>query len=1391
MSFSKMAEYQPVASQDAGEYVVIQGVDPVGEVGNLIPEHNYYAVPVEAAVPGRAPVHEAVAASLQQIQSATTPHLPRSASPLEVIDAAQQRRAALAAYQIPKRPVVAVTGLSDSKDSGESDGEENSPVSSLWQSSQQGLGRPVSSASGGSVQCAKGLSDPVMYDPLSGGTEEDISPEQAQFLRKYFVDVDYSKDLVELIKSECPAPSLLEARRHLDREILDMLPQSVSTSAKTADKHLVAIERRLNVGLGPLTQLWTKLIDARRAVAPVSLNAIDLCKLVEQTIIGLGQTKQLVTYTRRTEVLSRFMRDNQKVKDVVDANHEVFSLTEDKLFGEAFYVALHRKAKGSKYLREAKQELGYRSRGTKRFKPNGRGGYSGPPTATATATTPQPRAQQQPAQQQPFRRGPPPAAKRGGRGGKAKRYVLFANNAGAATHFGSEPERAFHRPCRGQVNFTPGELGENHIGQMGVASSEWVPDRVGGITTPDQGAIHTELLKDRVSESDCRSAENVRKWCDREILRRGRSVCGTFVPEAKERWVTATCVQPETSQCICQIRTFQNGRHSYGFGPNSEQRLASKDRLERCLFCSEHGRTGQEVPEIPVGSRAVSVQVMPFRLGVGAPDVHKALETGHGSAEKEWGPGSDFLGRHDLDQSRQDHVGVTHSNNSVVAGATGIYCELREIPDRTSDPDGISGVLTGHKAYGGETAPGESTGNQTAMSGTIASDSDHCESLSQGDRQIDGGNPGNPARSIALQATADAKSKSFAYRQSELRVSSDSDARVQSGARLVGALHRSVEWPNDDKAQPRSSSADNDGCLQERLGCRMARSDNTGCMVRRRAVTTYQCVGTEECLLCPESIHKTDDGCACASESGQHVHSVANKQDGGTQVRSVARGNSTAVGLLSVEEDHAYSRTLARAFESGGGHAVSNIRGLQQLAADARGVQTVGQKVGTLSDRLVCRPAECTSQKVCELETGPRGMAGGRVHNAMAGGTGLRISAILPDWQMSGQSAARQRRDGAGDSGLADPTLVPTGFGNVDGFPGVIATGPKLVDRAHGQDTSIDARSANMASGMENLRQQWRAAGLSEQASGVLENARRPGTKSAYNSPWGKYVSWCAERQIDPFQSSVADVVNFLAEKHQGGLEYSTLNVYRSAISAYHPPVDGVKVGQHPLIQQFMKGAFNMRPPQPKYNETWDVGKVLQHIKTLGKNEDMSLKDLTLKMTMLAALTTANRAHELSSLNPKGMIDKGDSLVFTLTKLTKSAKPGRPPIKITWAEYELDRDLDVVACARQYIDRTAGFRVAQEQQEQLLLSHCKPHGPVVTCTVSRWLKELMSQAGIDTTVFKGHSVRGAATSKAKALGLSTEQILARANWKGAATFYKFYCRRGCMTDEFQSRVLQL
>ena len=66
----------------------------------------------------------------------------------------------------------------------------------------------------------------------------------------------------------------------------------------------------------------------------------------------------------------------------------------------------------------------------------------------------------------------------------------------------------------------------------------------------------------------------------------------------------------------------------------------------------------------------------------------------------------------------------------------------------------------------------------------------------------------------------------------------------------------------------------------------------------------------------------------------------------------------------------------------------------------------------------------------------------------------------------------------------------------------------------------------------------------------------------------------------------------------------------------------------------------------------------------------------------------------------------------------------------------------------------------------------------------------MKQSGIDTDIYKAHSTRAAATSKAKAQGLSTEQIITRANWSKTETFFRYYHREVLQgtTDEFQVKV---
>jgi len=51
---------------------------------------------------------------------------------------------------------------------------------------------------------------------------------------------------------------------------------------------------------------------------------------------------------------------------------------------------------------------------------------------------------------------------------------------------------------------------------------------------------------------------------------------------------------------------------------------------------------------------------------------------------------------------------------------------------------------------------------------------------------------------------------------------------------------------------------------------------------------------------------------------------------------------------------------------------------------------------------------------------------------------------------------------------------------------------------------------------------------------------------------------------------------------------------------------------------------------------------------------------------------------------------------------------------------------------------------------------------------------LLEAAGVDTSVFNAHSVRGASSSAAANLGITTNEILKAADWSSESVFQKFY-----------------
>ena len=90
---------------------------------------------------------------------------------------------------------------------------------------------------------------------------------------------------------------------------------------------------------------------------------------------------------------------------------------------------------------------------------------------------------------------------------------------------------------------------------------------------------------------------------------------------------------------------------------------------------------------------------------------------------------------------------------------------------------------------------------------------------------------------------------------------------------------------------------------------------------------------------------------------------------------------------------------------------------------------------------------------------------------------------------------------------------------------------------------------------------------------------------------------------------------------------------------------------------------------------------------------------------------------------------------------------------------------------------------------QLLLCHAKPNGPASKDTISRWLKQVMTDAGIDTSIFKPHSTRSAATSAAKVADVPLDEIMATAGWRSSSVFAVFYNKPLSTDKSFVNSVL--
>ena len=189
---------------------------------------------------------------------------------------------------------------------------------------------------------------------------------------------------------------------------------------------------------------------------------------------------------------------------------------------------------------------------------------------------------------------------------------------------------------------------------------------------------------------------------------------------------------------------------------------------------------------------------------------------------------------------------------------------------------------------------------------------------------------------------------------------------------------------------------------------------------------------------------------------------------------------------------------------------------------------------------------------------------------------------------------------------------------------------------------------------MTCLNRSYSETGISAEARTLLMAAWRKNTSSAYGAAWQKWASWCNQQQVNPLSAPLSAVLDFLTREFNWGKAYRSINVYRSAISMTHPTIDSLRVGEHPLVCQLMKGIFNKRPPLPRYTQTWKVHQVTNYLEGLGDNSELSLKQLSGKLVVLLALTSAERGSELAAHDLRFRRFYPEGVSFTLPQLTKT-----------------------------------------------------------------------------------------------------------------------------------------
>lgn len=293
---------------------------------------------------------------------------------------------------------------------------------------------------------------------------------------------------------------------------------------------------------------------------------------------------------------------------------------------------------------------------------------------------------------------------------------------------------------------------------------------------------------------------------------------------------------------------------------------------------------------------------------------------------------------------------------------------------------------------------------------------------------------------------------------------------------------------------------------------------------------------------------------------------------------------------------------------------------------------------------------------------------------------------------MSGENTCKPSRGHSYSATVDEPKLVPQTTQTAGGGTHCYSAQEGSVGFA-GDSTTTPIMGETDSLGMPFVRKLYEDRGFSKKTTDIIMHSWRDSSHKQYDVHIRKWILFCSARKIDPIYTNITDALEFLATMFDQKLSYSSINSACSALSTILQTSSNCNytLGEHPDVKRFMKGVYQNRPPMPRYNKTWDDNVVLQYLRGMGKATELPIKELTLKLVILIALTTACREQTIHLLDLKGLVRENNCLIFIIDSNIKQSRPtsSLSDCIVKFKAYPLEEKLSVFHTCSVYIEKTS------------------------------------------------------------------------------------------------------